>query len=76
VLRHVDQLAERGAAVILITHDIETVQAVADRVVVLRLGSVVHEGPASGVTQVDLVHLMAGLPANGAGEQPRAAELR
>ena len=38
-----------------------TIFEVADRVVVLRLGAVVHDGPISALTQLDLVHLMAGL---------------
>jgi ABC-type sugar transport system ATPase subunit len=45
----------------MITHDIDDVFAVADRVVVLRLGRVVHEGPASALTPLALIHLMAGL---------------
>jgi ABC-type multidrug transport system ATPase subunit len=61
VLDLVRALAERGAAVILISHDIDTVFEVADRVVVLRLGKVVHDGPIGELTQLDLVHLMAGL---------------
>ena len=46
VLELVRSLARRGTGVIMITHDIDDVFAVADRVVVLRLGRVVHEGPA------------------------------
>lgn len=61
VLRIVRQAAENGAGVILISHDIRTVFAVADRVVVLRLGSVVHDGPVEAVTHTKLLHLMAGL---------------
>ena len=61
VLDLVRALARRGAAVILISHDIDTVFEVADRVVVLRLGRVVHDGPSEELTPIDLVHLMAGL---------------
>lgn len=61
VLDLVRTLAERGVAVILISHDVDTVFEVGDRVVVLRLGRVVHDGPTSELTTVDLVHLMAGL---------------
>ena len=61
VLDLVHTLADRGAAVILISHDIDTIFEVADRVVVLRLGAVVHDGPIAELTQLDLVHLMAGL---------------
>ena len=61
VLALIRTLAARGAAVILISHDIETVLEMADRVVVLRLGRVIHEGSTSDLTHVRLVHLMAGL---------------
>jgi ribose/xylose/arabinose/galactoside ABC-type transport system permease subunit/ABC-type multidrug transport system ATPase subunit len=61
VLDLVRKLADRGAAVILISHDIDTIFEVGDRAVVLRLGRVVHDGPIDDLTQLDLVHLMAGL---------------
>lgn len=61
VLDLVRTLADRGAAVILISHDIDTVFEVADRVVVLRLGRVTHDGPVSELDPLQLVHLMAGL---------------
>ncbi len=61
VLELVRGLAQRGTGVIMISHDIDDVFAVADRVVVLRLGRVVHEGPASKLTPMALIHLMAGL---------------
>jgi ribose/xylose/arabinose/galactoside ABC-type transport system permease subunit/ABC-type multidrug transport system ATPase subunit len=70
VLDLVRTLADRGAAVILISHDIDTVFEVADRVVVLRLGRVTHDGPVSELDPLQLVHLMAGLrtgPAPAAG---------
>ena len=39
VLAAVRAAAEHGAGVLLITHDVETVFAIADRIVVLRLGA-------------------------------------
>ncbi len=61
VLALIRALAARNAAILMITHDIETVFSVADRIVVLRLGQVVFDGPAASVTQPQLVHLMAGI---------------
>lgn len=60
VLDVIRNLADHGAAVILITHDVSMVEAVADRAVVLRLGRVVYDGKTAGLTQLDLLHLMAG----------------
>lgn len=76
VLDLVRTLADRGAAVILISHDIDTVFEVADRVVVLRLGRVTYEGPVADLTTTDLVHLMAGLatPVHAVPAPPAAAE--
>lgn len=66
VLNLIRTLAERQVAVVMITHDIEIVFEVADRLVVLRLGQVVFDGPTKSISQANLVHLMAGIvPAAG-----------
>ncbi|WP_165036653.1 ATP-binding cassette domain-containing protein [Candidatus Protofrankia californiensis] len=62
VLSTIKAVAQSGVAVILVTHDIEAVLAVADRLVVLRLGRVSYAGPAHGVSEAELAQLMAGLP--------------
>jgi ribose/xylose/arabinose/galactoside ABC-type transport system permease subunit/ABC-type branched-subunit amino acid transport system ATPase component len=61
VLRLARSVADMGAGVVLISHDVETVFAVADRIVVLRLGRVVFDGPAALLSETELVGLMAGL---------------
>ena len=60
VLRLARRLADDGAAVVMITHDVEQVKLIADRVVVLNLGAVSFDGEADTVSARDLVHLMAG----------------
>lgn len=60
VLDLVRTVAERGAGVIFVSHDIESVFTVADRVVVLRHGRKVFDGGVSEIGKSDLVHLMAG----------------
>lgn len=60
VLKLARRLAEEGAAVIMITHDVDSVKAVADQVVVLNLGRVVFDGPADGIDVGEMIHLMAG----------------
>jgi ribose/xylose/arabinose/galactoside ABC-type transport system permease subunit/ABC-type multidrug transport system ATPase subunit len=54
-------LADRGAAVVMISHDVDNVLAIADRIVVLHLGRVLFEGSIEEVDQRRLVHLMAGI---------------
>jgi len=44
-----DLKRERGMAMVLITHDLGAVAGVADRVVVLRAGSIVETGPVAAV---------------------------
>jgi ribose/xylose/arabinose/galactoside ABC-type transport system permease subunit/ABC-type branched-subunit amino acid transport system ATPase component len=61
VLSAVRRLAEKGTAVILITHDIKSVFAVGDSVTVLRLGEVTHNGPVAEIDEHQLIKLMAGI---------------
>ncbi len=67
VLQLVRNVADAGRGVILISHDIEDIFAVADRVVVLQLGRVVFDGPIDGLSRLDLVELMAGITPVGTG---------
>lgn len=73
VLRLTRRLTDAGAAVLMITHDVESVALVADRVVVLKLGRVSFDGDASTVTTGELVHLMAGLTTASTAHSPRSA---
>jgi ABC-type sugar transport system ATPase subunit len=58
VLALVRRLAERGLAVMLVSHNMNDVFEVADRIVVLRLGRVVREGPAGEMDPQIVVDLM------------------
>ena len=62
VLDLIRGIADAGTGVILISHDIQTVLGVADRIVVLRLGRVAMERHAAQVDEMDLLRLMAGMP--------------
>ena len=70
VLALVRRLAKCDAGIIFISHDIETIFKVADRVVVLRLGEVVFEGDVADVDRLQLLQLMAG--ATPPPDAPRA----
>jgi simple sugar transport system ATP-binding protein len=56
----VRELAARGVTVVLITHKLEDVDAVADRVAVMRQGRVVAARDARAWTDAELVQLMIG----------------
>jgi D-xylose transport system permease protein len=58
VLGLVRRLAERGLAVLIISHNLEDVFAVADRIAVLRLGVLVAQVPARDVDSRQVVELI------------------
>jgi energy-coupling factor transport system ATP-binding protein len=59
----VEDLRDRGTAVVVATHDAELVTSVADRVVTVAGGGVADAGPPPGVTAVTLELVPAELPA-------------
>ncbi|MCW5819429.1 MAG: ATP-binding cassette domain-containing protein [Trueperaceae bacterium] len=65
-LAGVRRLAAEGRTVVLIAHKLDEVLAVADDVTVLRAGRNVFSGPASAVSESELVGLMVGGVAVGA----------
>lgn len=56
----VEELRDSGVSIILITHKLEEVKAIADRVYVLRQGEVVGERVTSEVSKPELATLMVG----------------
>lgn len=60
VLAMIHSVAARGAAVILISHDVRTVRAAATRIIVLRRGRITAERHAADLEDVELLRLMAG----------------
>lgn len=73
VLQFIEQLKQHGIAVVFISHNMQHVLRVADRIAVLRLGEKVFDGPRADVTGEDLVALMTGarLTTPTAGPVPR-----
>ncbi len=59
VVNLIRSIAASGTGVILITHDLSTVRALADRIVVLSLGRVVYDGSARHLAADQLWGLMA-----------------
>ena len=60
VLELVRSIARAGRGVILISHDVEDIFEVADRVVILRLGRVILDTPISRIDRLELLRLMSG----------------
>jgi simple sugar transport system ATP-binding protein len=56
----VRSLRERGTAIIFITHKLNEVLEIADRITVLRRGKAVATQPAAGATEQQLAELMVG----------------
>ena len=68
VMDLVRRTAERGLAVLVISHDIPRMLGVADRLVVMRHGSTVWQSPAEGVEVTDVVtQMVSGQVAVGGG---------
>ncbi len=59
VVNLIRSIAGRGTGVILVTHDLSTVRALADRIVVLSLGRVAYDGPVKHLAADQLWALMA-----------------
>jgi ABC-type sugar transport system ATPase subunit len=60
VLSFVERLKVHGVAVVLVSHNMQHVMRVADRIVVLRLGEKTFDGAKAEVTGTQLVGLMTG----------------
>lgn len=62
VFRIVREMRQRRMGVIYITHRLEELRSVGDRVTVLRDGSTVHTGPLQELTREQLIQYMVGRP--------------
>jgi ribose transport system ATP-binding protein len=72
------RLAERGIAIVYISHFLEEVRQIADRYTVLRDGRTVGSGTIAGTTNDQLITMMVGRSAEGlfpARHPPRDAEV-
>ena len=70
--RLIDRLRERGDAVLLVSHDLDEVLDMADRVTVLRDGRNVGTVDVPGLTRASLVHMILGSELRGSRATLRA----
>jgi ABC-type sugar transport system ATPase subunit len=61
----VARVASQGLAVLLISHNLDEIFEVADRIVVLRLGAVVLDAPATAMSREEAVAAMTGIQIGG-----------
>ncbi|HET7735192.1 MAG TPA: ATP-binding cassette domain-containing protein [Nocardioidaceae bacterium] len=74
VLNLIERLRDQGLGVILISHNMADVQAIADRIVVLRLGKNAAEFNVADATTEQLVAAITGASDNVVAERARRAE--
>jgi len=74
VLELIKTLSDRGTAVLLISHNLNDVFEVADRIAVLYLGRLVVEGEAGGFDRQNLVEYMTTGDATRPYKPPAAPE--
>ena len=60
LLRMVRRLADRGTAVVFISHKLPEIQTVSDRIIVMRRGEIVGEVRNGGATNSELARMMVG----------------
>jgi D-xylose transport system ATP-binding protein len=72
VLNLLERLRERGLGVVLISHNMADVQAVADRIVVLRLGRNNGEFKVADVTYEDIIAAITGASDNAVTRRAQA----
>jgi ABC-type sugar transport system ATPase subunit len=63
VLSFIEGLREHGVACIFISHNMEHVMRVADRIVLMRLGEKIFDAPAAQTSGAELVSMMTGATA-------------
>src|SRR5690606_23521528 len=56
----IERLKKRGSAVLYVSHRLDEIFKIADRVTVMRDGRVVDTRPTSAVTPADLIRMMTG----------------
>jgi D-xylose transport system ATP-binding protein len=68
VLELIGRLRERGMGVVVISHNLANVFAIADRIVVLRLGRTAGDFQAEGTTEEHVIAAITGIGGNGEAE--------
>ncbi|MDO5691969.1 MAG: sugar ABC transporter ATP-binding protein [Pseudomonadota bacterium] len=73
LFEQIEQLKTRGVAIIYVSHRLEELRRIADRVAVLRDGRLVDERPMAGVSEAEIVSRMVGRAVQVHDDRPRRA---
>ncbi|MEI8281997.1 MAG: sugar ABC transporter ATP-binding protein [Armatimonadota bacterium] len=60
----IGRLKDQGKAIVYISHFLDEVREVADRIAILRDGELVHQGMMSDITEPEIIHFMVGREMN------------
>ena len=71
LFEQIAQLSAAGVALVYVSHRLEELRRICDRVAVLRDGRLVDERPMAGVTEADLVQRMIGRHLDDDEQRPR-----
>lgn len=71
LFEQIDRLKTRGVAIVYVSHRLEELQRIADRVAVLRDGRLVDVRPMAGVSEAELVRRMVGRAVLSFEDRPR-----
>ncbi|MDA8451434.1 sugar ABC transporter ATP-binding protein [Acidovorax sp. NCPPB 3859] len=71
LFEQIARLTARGVAIIYVSHRLEELRRIADRVAVLRDGALVDARPMAGLSEADLVQRMVGRAVNDLEHRPR-----
>jgi ribose transport system ATP-binding protein len=73
LFERIDALRREGVAILYISHRLDELARIADRIVVLRDGQLITDAPAATVTQETLIRAMVGRDVAAPSETERAA---
>ena len=76
LFRLIRDVSSTGTAVILVSHRLDEVMAIADHATVMRAGEVVRDAPLADLTMGDLVKLIAEPSGEGAQADPRTRSVK
>jgi phosphonate transport system ATP-binding protein len=58
ILDMMRDIADQGVSFLITTHETDIVAKYADHVIVMRAGAIVHDGPADGLSERDMLELL------------------